>query len=116
MEMMKCSDTISQEIEKHSKSNPFVFYKNALIQCDNNGCNQKLSLSNWYKHIKFNCEYRILNCPAIECSVKKILMIFLLTLFNVLFTLFGVLDVKLTGLYWRLDTTEKKVKNASTSR
>ena len=37
-------------------------------------------------------------------------MIFLLTLFNVLFTLFGVLDVKLTGLFWLLDTTVKKSK------
>ena len=72
MEMIKCSEalTISQEIEKHPKSNPSLFYKNALIHCDNNGCNQNLSLSNWYKHIKFNCEYRIVNCPAIECSVK----------------------------------------------
>ena len=72
MEMIKCSDilTISQEIEKHPNSNPSLFYKNALIQCDNNGCNQILSLSNWYKHIKFNCDYRIVHCPAIECSVK----------------------------------------------
>ena len=37
-------------------------------------------------------------------------MIFLLTLFNVLFTLFGVLDVKLTGLFLILDTTVKKSK------
>ena len=37
-------------------------------------------------------------------------MIFLLTFFNVLFTLFGVLDVKLTGLFWLLDTTVKKSK------
>ena len=27
------------------------------------------------------------------------------------FTLFGVLDVKLTGMFWLLDTTVKKVKN-----
>ena len=68
MEMIKCSDalTISQEIEKHPKSNPSLFYKNALIQCDNAGCNQKLSLLNWYKHIKFNCDNRIVNCLAIE--------------------------------------------------
>ena len=48
MEMIKCSDalTISQEIEKHPKSNPSLFYKHALIQCHNNQCNQKLSLSN----------------------------------------------------------------------
>ena len=37
--MIKCFNalTISQEIEKHPKSNPSLFYKNALIQCDNNG-------------------------------------------------------------------------------
>ena len=65
MEMIKCSDalSISQKIKKQPKSN-LLFYKNALLQCDNNGCNQKLSLSNWYKHIKFNCDYRIVNCPA----------------------------------------------------
>ena len=69
MELIKCSDelTISQVIEKHSKSNPSLIFKNALIQYDNNGCNQKLCLSNWYKHIKFKCDYRIVNCPAIEC-------------------------------------------------
>ena len=38
-------------------------------------------------------------------------MMFLLTFFNIRFTLFGVLDVKLTGLFWLLDTTVKKVKN-----
>ena len=38
-------------------------------------------------------------------------MIFLYTLFNVLFTLFGVLDVKLTGLFWLLDKTVKNVNN-----
>ena len=72
MEMIKCSDarTISQEIKQHPKFNPSLFYKNALIQCDNNECNQKLSLSNWYEHIKFNCDYCIVNCTAIECSVK----------------------------------------------
>ena len=50
MEMIKCSDalTISPEIEKHLKFNSSLFYKITLIQCDNNGCNQKLSLSNWY--------------------------------------------------------------------
>ena len=31
---------------------------------------KKLSLLNWYKHIKFNCDNRSVNCPAIECSVK----------------------------------------------
>ena len=56
---------------KHPNSYPSLFYTNALIQCDNNGCNQKVSLSNWYKHIRFNCDYRIVNCPAIECSVKR---------------------------------------------
>lgn len=43
-------------------------YNDALIQCDNSGCNQKLSFSKWYKHIKFNCPYRIVKCPAIQCS------------------------------------------------
>ena len=42
MEMTKCSDalTISQEIEKHPKSYPSLFYKNARIHCDNYGCNR----------------------------------------------------------------------------
>ena len=72
MKIIKCFDalTYTQEIETHPTFNPYLFYKHAFIQCYKNGCNQKLSLSNWYKHIKFNCEYRIVNCPAIECSVK----------------------------------------------
>ena len=53
MEMIKFSYalTIFQEFENHLKSNPSSFYKNALIQCVNNGFNQQLTLSNWYKHL-----------------------------------------------------------------
>ena len=72
MEIIKYSDahTICQEIEKHPTSNPSLFYNNALIQCDKNKCNQKLSLLNWYKLIKSNSDYRIVNRLEIECSVK----------------------------------------------
>ena len=59
---------LSQELEVHPNSKPALFYKNALIQCDNSDCNQKISFSMWYKHIKFNCEHRIVKCPAIQCS------------------------------------------------
>lgn len=59
-----------QNIEKHPNFNSSLLYKNALIQCDNNRCNQRVSLSNWYRHIKFNWYYRIVNCTAINCSVK----------------------------------------------
>ena len=46
-----------------------MFYRNALIQCPNDGCNQKLSLSNRFKHIKSTCDHRLVQCPAIECKV-----------------------------------------------
>ena len=29
----------------------------------------KISLSNWFKHIKSTCDYRLVQCPAIECRV-----------------------------------------------
>ena len=48
MQIIKCFEelTISQEIENDTTSNLSLFYKNAFIQCDNNKCNKKLSLSN----------------------------------------------------------------------
>lgn len=45
-----------------------MFYNNALIQCDNSKCNQKLTFYKWYKHFEFNCDQRIRKCPAIQCS------------------------------------------------
>ena len=68
---IKFSDalTICQEFEEHPNSTPSLFYRNALIQYDNNGCNQKVSLSNWCNHIKFNCNNRIVQFQAIRCSI-----------------------------------------------
>lgn len=61
MEIIKCYDalTISQEATNHSNFNLSLFYKNALILCDNYICNQRVKLLNWYKHNKFICDYRI---------------------------------------------------------
>ena len=61
MELIKLSDaiTIYQEIEKHPIFKPSTIYNNDLINCDNNGCNHKVSLLNWYRHIKLKCDYRI---------------------------------------------------------
>ena len=86
--------TITQEIEVYPNSKPSLFYQNALIQCPNDGCNQKISLSNWFKHIKSPYDYRLAQCPAIECAVTGTPMMFLLILFNVRFTLFGAPAVK----------------------
>jgi hypothetical protein len=61
--------TLSQELEGRPYSNPALFYNNAQCQCDNDGCNEKLSLSKWYKHIKFTCDHRIVKCPADKCSI-----------------------------------------------
>ena len=61
---------ISQEIEEHPNSTPSLFYRNALIPCDNYECNQIVSLSNWCNHIKFKCDHRIVQCPAIHCSIN----------------------------------------------
>ena len=30
---------------------------------------KKISLSNWFKHIKSTCDYCLVQCPAIECKV-----------------------------------------------
>ena len=62
--------TITQEIKVYQKSKISLFYLNALIQCFNSGCNQKVSLSNWFKQIKSTCDHRLVQCPAIQCSVK----------------------------------------------
>ena len=69
-EYIKYSDalTLSQELEIRPTSKPALFYKDALLKCDNSECNQKLSFSKWYKHIKFNCDHRIVKCPSIQCS------------------------------------------------
>ena len=71
MKFIKFSDalTMTKEIEVHPNSKPSLFYLNAFIQCSNNGCNQKVSLSNWFKNIKSTCNHRLVKCPAIQCSV-----------------------------------------------
>ena len=51
------------------KLDTHLYYRNALIQCDNNGCNQKVSLTNLCNHIKFKCEHCIVQCPAIQCLI-----------------------------------------------
>ena len=68
---IKYSDvlTLEQEIKTHPHSKPSLFYQNAVIFCGNHACNQELSLSNWYYHMKFCCDHRIVKCPAIQCSV-----------------------------------------------
>ena len=63
---------LSQELEVRPNSKPSLFYKNALIQCDNNDCKEKLSFAKWYNHIKFNCEHRNVKCPAVHCSFTGI--------------------------------------------
>ena len=60
---------ITQEIEVYPNSKPSLFYQNARIQCLNDGCNQKISLSNWFKQIKSTCDHRLVQCPANECKV-----------------------------------------------
>ena len=71
MEFINFSDslTITQEIEVHPNSILSLFYQNALIQSPNDWCNQKISLSNWFKHINSTCDYSLVQCPAIECNV-----------------------------------------------
>ena len=71
MKFINFSDalTITQEIEVHPNSKPSLFYRNSLIQCPNDGCNQKISLSNWFKHITSTCDHRLVQCSAIECKV-----------------------------------------------
>ena len=46
-----------------------MYYGNARIKCPNDGCNQKICLSNSIKHIKSTCDHRHVQCPAIECKV-----------------------------------------------
>ena len=67
---IKSSDvlTLSQEIEVNPSSKATTFYNDGLMQCPNDECNQKISLSKWYKHIKFDCDHRIVKCPSIQCS------------------------------------------------
>ena len=31
----------------------------------------KISLLNWFKHIKSTCDHRLLQCLAIECKVTE---------------------------------------------
>ena len=71
MEFINFSDAlnITQEIEVHPNSKLSLFYRNARTKCRNDGCNQKICLSNWFKHIKFTCDHRLVQCPAIECKV-----------------------------------------------
>ena len=64
--------TLSQELELRPNSKPAMFYKDALLQCDNTGCDKKLIVSKWYTHVKFNCIHRIVKCPAIQCSFTGI--------------------------------------------
>ena len=70
MEFINFSDalTITQEIEVHPNFKPSLFYRNARIKCPNDGCNQKICLSNWFKHIKSTCDHRLVQCPAIKCK------------------------------------------------
>ena len=72
MELIKLSNAIIifQEIIKQPNFNLSTLYNNALINCDHNGCNHIVRLLNWYRHIKFNCDYRIVNCLSIKCSVE----------------------------------------------
>ena len=100
MELIKCFDalTISKTIKKHLKSNPFLFNNNTLIQCDNNKSTNKLNLSNWNIHIKFNCDYHIVNCPKIKYSVNQDPNVILNYTIHCCFCLFGVLYIKLTVL------------------
>ena len=70
MEFINFSDalTITQEIEVHPNSKLSV-YRHARIKCPNDFCNQKIRLSNWFKHIKSTCNHCLVQCPAIECKV-----------------------------------------------
>ena len=60
---------ITHKIKVYPNFKPSLFNQNALIQCYNDKCNQKISLSNRFKHINSNCDYRLLQCPAIKCTV-----------------------------------------------
>ena len=60
--------TLSQEIIDRPKSNASLFYQYAKVSCGNLSCTQVLSLYNYYYHMKFCCEFRIVKCPAVQCS------------------------------------------------
>ena len=59
--------TIMPQLNIRSNTKISMAIKKALVKCDESGCDQAISLDNWAHHVKYECSYRVVQCPANNC-------------------------------------------------
>ena len=59
--------TLKRELQLYPDSPISTFYRNLHLRCDNDGCDQMVAVSNFDLHVRLQCRFRVVPCPAFQC-------------------------------------------------